>query len=788
MTLNELKIGESAIVNAVNGYGAERQHLLDMGLIPGIKVTVVKYAPMGDPIELRLHGYSLSLRKANAEKIEVRPVGEQDVESEFVQSSKDADAAYNDSLHEHNSHPGLGEEGKFHSKTTEKSLPKDTILTFDLVGQQNSGKTTLFNQITGENQHAGNFPGVTAEIVEKSIRNYARTSIKDMPGIYSLSPYTEQERIAYQEILTHRPKCIINVVDASNVERHLYLTMQLMELGIPMVLALNMIDEVKNNGGSVRVNKMEEILGIPVVPISATKNEGIGELMEHAIHVAKYQEVPIMQDFCQKEEAGGAVHRCLHSIMHLIEDHAQRENIPLRFAASKLAEGSKEMQSLLHLDANEKEILEHILVQMEEERGFDRAAAMADMRFSFIKKLCAQTVVKPIESKEHLRSKKIDEYLTGKWTAIPIFMLVMFMVIWLSIDVIGSPLQQLLDQGIKNLADFCQQKMLAQNVNKVVVSLIIDGVFGGVGCILSFVPIIVVLFFFLSMIEDSGYMSRIAFVTDKLLRKVGLSGRSIVPMLIGFGCSVPAIMATRTLPSARDRLKTILLVPFMSCSAKVPIYAFFTSMFFPGYGGLVLICLYLIGILVGILITLITKYIGDKSEAAPFVMELPDYRMPIGKNVVHLLWDKTKDFIQKAFTVIFVASIVIWFLQSFDFQFQMVQNSDESMLARLAGLISPLFRPIGLGDWRIVTALIAGFMRKENVVVTLGVLDVHTVMTVCSSVSMLVFCLLYTPCVAAIAAVKRELGGKWTLFVVLFQCSIAWLVSFVAYFFAGLVF
>ncbi len=782
MTLRELQIGQSAVVQEVGGEGTLRQHFLDMGLIPGTTVCVVKHAPMGDPLELRLHGYSLTLRLADAARITVSPIDEKDTETN--DDTPAADAHYTDSLHEHNAHPGLGEKGKFHRKEEENELPKGTQLTFAIVGQQNSGKTTLFNQITGDKQHVGNFPGVTAEVVTKPIIGYENTKVSDLPGIYSLSPFTEQERITYNHIIDNRPNCIINIVDASNIERHLYLTMQLMELDVPIVLALNMMDELHNNGGSIRVNELEKCLGIPVVAISAAKNEGVGELLEHAVHIARYQEKPAKQDFCDKDDEG-ALHRCLHSIMHLIEDHAQRTNIPLRFAASKLVEGDTQILQKLQLQQNETEMLEHILIQLEEERGLDRSAAMADMRFSFIKKLCRNTLVKPTVSKERARSKKMDEFLTGKWTAIPIFLCVMFLVIWLSIDVIGAPLQQLLDKGITALADLCEQTMVSHNVNRAVVSLVIDGIFGGVGCILSFVPIIVVLFFFLSIIEDSGYMSRIAFVTDKLLRRLGLSGRSIVPLLIGFGCSVPAIMATRTLPSARDRLKTILLTPFMSCSAKVPIYAFFTSMFFPGHGGIVLIGLYLLGIVVGILVALIAKFIGRKDKPAPFVMELPNYRMPIARNVAHLLWDKTKDFVEKAFTVIFFASILIWFLQSFNFQFQMVSNSDESMLAWLAGILTPIFKPIGLGDWRIVTALIAGFMRKENVVVTLGVLNIATVMTPISAVSMLVFCLLYTPCVAAIAAVRRELGTGWTLFVVLFQCTVAWLVALVAYLVAG---
>lgn len=781
MTLNELSIGKSAIITHVGGEGVLRQRFLDMGIIPNSEVTVIKYAPMGDPMELNIQGYSLSLRKAEAQKIEILPI-----DKTTSKENKTENLAYIDSLHEHNSHPGLGEAGKYHSKDHEQALPKGTLLSIAIVGQQNSGKTTLFNQLTGDNQHVGNFPGVTAESVSKPIKGHANTLIYDLPGIYSLTPFSEQEKITYQHIANEKPKCIINIVDASNIERHLYLTMQLMELDIPIVLALNMMDELHNNGGSIRVNELEKILGIPVVAISAANNEGVDELIEHALHIARFQERPARQDFCDKE-TDGAVHRCLHSIMHLIEDHALRANIPLRFAAAKLVEGDLHILEQLQLDQNEKEMLNHIILQLEDERQLDHTAAMADMRFSFIRKVCSQTIIKPKESKERIRSKKIDEYLTGRWTAIPIFLCVMFLVIWLSVDVIGFPLQQLLNHGINELATLCENSMTRHSVHPAMVSLVIDGIFGGVGCILSFIPIIVVLFFFLSLIEDSGYMSRIAFVTDKILRKLGLSGRSIVPMLIGFGCTVPAIMATRTLSSARDRLKTILLTPFMSCSAKVPIYAFFTSIFFPGHGGIILIGLYLLGIIVGITVALISK-LFSKSQAAPFVMELPNYRMPIGKNVAHLLWDKTKDFIQKAFTVIFLASIVIWFLQSFNFQFHWVTNSNESMLAQIAGIITPIFKPIGLGDWRIVTALIAGFMRKENVVVSLSVLDIQSVMTPASAIAMLVFCLLYTPCIAAIAAIKRELGRSGAIFIVVFQCVVAWIVSWFFFFISSLIF
>lgn len=778
MTLKELEIGKSAVVAEVGGEGALRQHFLDMGLIPGSEITLVKFAPLGDPLEVKVQGYSLSLRLAEAEKISICPLAR-------IQPAKDTtvldNAPYIDSLHEHNSHPGLGEPGKYHTKEDEHPLPKGTLLTFALAGQQNCGKTTLFNQLTGSNQHVGNFPGVTVDRKDGAIKAHPDTCVTDLPGIYSLSPYTAEEVVARQFILEEKPKAIINIVDASNLERHLYLTMQLMELGVPMVLALNMMDEVRSNGGSIRINEMERILGIPVVPIAASKNEGVGELVEHAVHVAKYQEAPLRQDFCEKDDHGGAVHRCLHGIMHLIEDHAESAGVPVRFAASKLAEGDTSLLETLKLSQNEEETLEHILCQMEAERGMDRSAAIADMRFDFIHRLCAQTVLKPKESKESARSRKIDRILTGKWTAIPIFVAIICSVLWLSIDVLGAPLQNLLNQGIGWLSDVCRNGMENANVNAAIISLVSDAIFGGVGSVLSFVPVIIVLFFFLSLIEDSGYMARIAFVTDKSLRKLGLSGRSIVPLLIGFGCSVPAVMATRTLPSARDRLKTILLTPFMSCSAKIPIYAFFTSAFFPRHGGLVLIGLYLLSILIGIVVALISKYIGQRREAAPFVMELPNYRLPSAKNTGHLLWDKTKDFCQRAFTIIFCATLVIWFLQSFNFRFELVENGDGSMLAWLAGLIAPIFQPMGLDDWRVVTSLISGFLAKESVFATMEVLDVPSLLTMSSAVAMLIFSLLYTPCVATIAAIRRELGRGWAAFVVLFQCAIAWLVSWVAY-------
>ncbi len=782
MTLDQLEIGKIALIKKVGGEGSRRQHFLDMGLIPDAVIHLVKYAPLGDPMEVMIHGYSLTLRKADAALIEVAPCEPSTEEPRDVKSDE---KLYIRALHDHNAHPGLGEEGIYHDKTHEKPLPKGTKLTFALAGQQNCGKTTLFNQLTGANQHVGNFPGVTVDRKDGVIKGHPETMVTDLPGIYSLSPYTSEEIVSRQFIIDEKPKAIINIVDANNIERNLYLTMQLMELGKPMVLALNMMDEVRNNGGSILVNDMEKILGLPVVPISASKNEGITELVEHALHIAQYQEAPVRQDFCDKDDHGGAVHRCLHSIMHLIEDHAQRAEIPVRFAASKLIEGDDIVMEALKLSQNEKETLEHLIVQMEEERGLDRAAAMAEMRFAFIKRLCDKTVVKPKESKEYRRSRKIDKILTGKWTAIPIFILVMVAIIYLSIDLIGAPLQDWLDQGITWLAGVCGGALARWNVSPAVQSLVVDGIFGGVGSVLSFVPIIILLFFFLSLLEDSGYMARVAFVSDSFLRKLGLTGHSIVPMLIGFGCTVPAVMASRTLHSTHDRWRTILLTPFMSCSAKIPIYGFFTSVFFPGRGGVVLICLYLLGIVVGIVTALVTKLFNRHHDVAPFVMELPNYRMPSAKNVAHLLWDKTKDFVQRAFTVIFLATLVIWFLQTFDFHFQMVENGEGSMLASVAGWIAPIFRPIGLGNWQVVTALISGFMAKESVVATLEVLNAMPLFTLATSVSMLVFCLLYTPCVAAVASIRRELGTKWMLFIIAFQCVVAWVVAWVAYLIAN---
>ncbi len=782
-TLDKLEIGSSARIRSVNGEGSRRQHFLDMGLIPDAYIKIVKYAPLGDPMEVMIHGYALTLRKADAALIEVEPCD--GTPSDETDKSFDINRLYITSLPDHNAHPGLGEEGIYHDKTHEKPLPKGTKLTFALAGQQNCGKTTLFNQLTGANQHVGNFPGVTVDRKDGTIKGHPDTSVTDLPGIYSLSPYTNEEIVSREFIMKEKPKGIINIVDANNIERNLYLTMQLMELGVPMVLALNMMDEVRNNGGSILVNEMELILGLPVVPISAAKNEGINELVDHALHIAKYQEAPMRQDFCGKDDHGGAVHRCLHSIMHLIEDHAQRAHIPVRFAASKLIEGDTIVMEALQLSQNEKETLEHLILQMEEERGLDRAAAMAEMRFSFIKRLCDKTVVKPKESKEYQRSRRIDKILTGKWTAIPIFILIMMGIIWVSIEGLGAPLQGLLEQGIEWLGGATGSLMDNWNVNPAIQSLVLDGVFEGVGTVVSFVPIIILLFFFLSILEDSGYMARVAFVSDSFLRKLGLTGHSIVPMLIGFGCSVPAVMSTRTLHSTHDRWRTVLLTPFMSCSAKIPIYAFFADAFFPGHGGVVLICIYILGIVIGIITALFTKWFGKKGDVAPFVMELPNYRLPGMKNVAHLLWDKTKDFLQRAFTVIFLATLVIWVLKTFDFHLNMVENGEGSMLASVAGWIAPLFSPLGLGNWQVVTALVSGFMAKESVVGILEVLDYQTLFNTASAVSMLVFCLLYTPCVAAVAAIRRELGTKWMLFIIAFQCVVAWVCAWIAYLIAN---
>ena len=769
MTLRDLKIGESAVIRTVGGEGALRQHFLDMGVIPGAEVTVVKFAPMGDPMELQIHCYELTLRLADAKQIEVEPI---DSRSRRHESAK----GVNNTVH-----PGLGEDGKYHVKADENPLPDSQILTYALVGNQNCGKTTLFNQLTGSNQHVGNFPGVTVDRKDGPIKGYKNTLVTDLPGIYSMSPYSNEEIVSRNFVLDDKPEAIINIVDATNIERNLYLTMQLLEMNIPMVVALNMMDEVTGNGGTIDVNGMESMLGVPVVPISAAKNEGVDELIKHAIHIAKYQERPGRQDFCDENDFGGAVHRCIHSIAHLIEDHAETAGIPVRFAASKLIEGDSLILEKLNLDKNEIETLEHVVIQMEKERGLDRSAAIADMRFSFIEKVCEKTVVKPKESKERLRSEKIDRILTGKYTAIPCFIAIMAAVFILTFNVIGAGLQKLLEMGIDALTGAVDKGLSAAGVNSALHSLVIDGIFAGVGSVLSFLPIIVTLFFFLSLMEDSGYIARVAFFMDKLLRKIGLSGRSIVPLLIGFGCTVPAVMSTRTLPSERDRKMTILLTPFMSCTAKLPIYAFFVSAFFPGKGGIVMTGLYFLGIAVGILVAFIFKKTLFKGEAVPFVMQLPNYRLPGIKNVAQLLWEKAKDFLQRAFTIILIATMVVWFLQSFNWHFNMVSDSSESILASVAGFIAPVFAPLGLGDWRVVTSLISGFMAKESVVSTLEILfgsSVSTAFTTLSAVSLLVFSLLYTPCVAAISSIRRELGHKWAVLVVVWQCAIAWIAAF----------
>ena len=771
MTLKELQIGKSAIVEAVGGAGALRQHFLDMGLIPGAEVTLVKLAPMGDPMELRIHGYELTLRLDDAAQITVTPTEK----TPAVHTPVDGKMV---------EHPGLGEGGKYHTKEGEHPLPEDKTLTFALAGNQNCGKTTLFNQLTGSNQHVGNFPGVTVDRKSGAIKGHPETEVTDLPGIYSMSPYSSEEIVTRQFIIGEKPTGIINIVDATNIERNLYLTMQLMELDIPMVLALNMMDEMRGNGGTVRINKMEAMLGIPVIPISAAKNEGVDELVQHAIHVAKYQEQPLQQDFCGKEDHGGAVHRCIHAVIHLIEDHAQAAGLPGRFAATKAIEGDPLILKQLHLDQNELELLEHIVQQMETERGLDRSAAIADMRFEFIERLCEQTVVKPRESRERLRSERIDQVLTGKYTAIPCFLGIMVLVFYLTFNVVGAWLQDLLATGIDALAAAADTWLTAVHVNPAIHSLVIDGIFTGVGSVLSFLPIIVTLFFFLSMMEDSGYIARVAFVMDKLLRKIGLSGKSIVPMLIGFGCTVPAVMSTRTLTSERDRKMTILLTPFMSCTAKLPIYAFFVSAFFPGRGGLIMAGLYILGILMGILAALLYKETLFRGEPIPFVMELPNYRLPGLKNVAQLLWEKAKDFLQRAFSVILIATVVVWFLQSFDLHLNMVSDSADSMLAMVAGVLVPLFAPLGLGDWRICTALLSGFMAKESVVATLEVLfggSIATLLSPLAAASLLVFSLLYTPCIAAVASVRRELGGKWAVGLALWQCLIAWVAAFVTH-------
>ena len=771
MTLKDLNIGESAVITAVGGEGALRQHFLDMGLIPGEEVTLVKFAPMGDPMELSIHGYELTLRLDDAARIGVTLAKAPAAKKAAAESEKPVE------------HPGLGEGGRYHTKKGENPLPDGTTLTFALAGNQNCGKTTLFNQLTGSNQHVGNFPGVTVDRKSGAIRNNPNTEVTDLPGIYSMSPYTSEEIVTRQFIIGEKPTGIINIVDATNIERNLYLTMQLMELDTPMVLALNMMDEMRGNGGTVRINKMEAMLGIPVVPISAAKNEGVDELVDHALHVAKYQERPGRMDFCGEEDHGGAVHRCIHGIIHLIEDHAEAAGIPVRFAATKLVEGDQRIEAALKLDQNEKEMIEHIIVQMEQERGLDRAAAIADMRFHFIHQLVDQTVVKPRQSKEQLRSARIDRFLTGRYTAIPAFVGIMALVFYLTFGVIGLALQNLLEVGIDALTAAVDSTLTAWNVNAAVHSLVIDGIFTGVGSVLSFLPIIVTLFFFLSLLEDTGYMARVAFVMDKLLRRIGLSGRSIVPMLIGFGCTVPGVMASRTLPSERDRKMTILLTPFMSCSAKLPIYSLFAAAFFPEHAALVMVSLYFLGIAVGILMAILLKSSVFKGEAVPFVMELPNYRLPGLKNVVQLLWEKARDFLQRAFTVIFVATIIIWFLQSFDLRLSLTADPQQSILAWLASGIAPLFAPLGFADWRVSTALITGFMAKESVVSTLTILygssaAFAAALSPAEAAPLLVFCLLYTPCIAAVASVKRELGGKWAFIMVANQCIVAWLAAF----------
>ena len=772
LKLSELKVGESAVIQNVGGQGELRQHFLDMGIIPGAEVTLVKFAPMGDPMELQVHGYELTLRLAEADKIQIQKIIERSNKHERIQK-----------IHTSN-HPGLGEDGKYHLKGDGTPLPKGTLLSFALVGNQNCGKTTLFNQLTGSNQHVGNFPGVTVDKKTGAIKNHENTEVTDLPGIYSMSPYTSEEIVSRNFVLNEKPKAIINIVDATNIERNLYLTMQLLEMNVPMVIALNMMDELIGNKGAIDINKMESMLGVPVVPISAAKNQGVQELINHAMHIAQFQEKPVQQDFCSKDDHGGAIHRAIHTVESIIEDHAEKEGLPVRFCATKVIEGDSLIIKQLELDQNELEMIEHVVVQMENEGKMDRSAAIADMRFDFIERVCEQTVKKPQESKERRRSEKLDKVLTGKWTAIPCFILIMAAVFYLTFNVIGAFLQTVLEIGIEKLTILISNLMNMANVNETIQNLVIEGIFGGVGSVLSFLPIVVTLFFFLSILEDSGYIARVAFFMDKLLRKIGLSGKSIVSMLIGFGCTVPAVMSTRTLPSRRDRRMTILLTPFMSCTAKLPIYAFFVSAFFPDKGGIIMTGLYFLGIVVGILVALVFKSTIFKGEAVPFVMELPNYRMPGLKNVAQLLWEKAKDFITKAFTVILLATIVVWFLQSFDFRLNLVTDSSESIMAKISSLIAPVFKPIGLGDWRIVTSFISGFMAKESVVSTMEILfgtGITAALTKQAAISMLVFSLLYTPCVAAIAAIKRELGAKWAITVVFFQCAIAWLISLIFY-------
>ena len=768
MNLKELSAGETAKITAVGGNGALRQHFLDMGVIPGAEVTVVKFAQMGDAVELEIHGYELTLRLADAEQITIEPI------------EKRSDSHVHIQKNSHSEHPGLGEAGKYHSPDHANPLPENTVLRFALVGNQNCGKTTLFNKLTGANQHVGNFPGVTVDRKDGQIKGFPNTLVTDLPGIYSMSPYTNEEIVSRNFVLNEKPHAIINIVDATNIERNLYLTMQLLETDIPLVVALNMMDELTGNNGSIDINEIEALLGVPVIPISAIKNEGVDELIKHAVHIAKYQERPLKQDFCLKDDHGGAIHRAHHAVESIIEDHAERANIPLRFAASKAIEGDHLILEQLALDKNEKDMLEHVVIQMENESGMDRNSAVADMRFDFIERVCKQTVVKPKESRERIRSEKIDRILTGKWTAIPCFIGIMGLVFYLTFNVIGGSLQQLLENGIDALTVLTDSWLTSAGVNPVIHSLVIDGIFSGVGSVLSFLPIVVTLFFFLSLMEDSGYIARVAFFMDKLLRKTGLSGRSIVPMLIGFGCTVPAVMSTRTLPSSRDRKMTILLTPFMSCTAKLPIYAFFVNAFFQQHGALIMIGLYLLGIITGILITLLFKNTLFKGEAVPFVMELPNYRIPGAKNVAQLLWEKAKDFLTRAFSVILLATMVVWFLQTFDFHLNIVEDSSNSILAHIAGLIAPVLKPVGLGDWRIVTSLISGVMAKESVVSTMEILfadGITSALTTSGAASMLVFSLMYTPCIAAIASIKRELGRKWAVAVVFWQCFVAWVAS-----------
>ncbi|MBQ5955660.1 MAG: ferrous iron transport protein B [Firmicutes bacterium] len=771
MTLKELKIGQSAVIKAVGGEGALRQHFLDMGVIPGAEVTVVKFAPLGDPMELEIHGYELTLRLDDAAQIEVEPISARSNEHKRIDHI------------DYSEHPGLGETGKYHDKGSENPLPDGTVLTYALVGNQNSGKTTLFNQLTGSNQHVGNFPGVTVDRKTGVIKGHPDTLITDLPGIYSMSPYSSEEIVSRNFVLEDKPTAIINIVDATSIERNMYLTMQLLEMNIPMVVALNMMDEMTGNGGAIDINRMEDMLGVPVVPISAAKNQGVSELVDHAIHIAKYQERPKRQDFCSKDDHGGAIHRAIHSVEHIIEDHAERADIPRRFAATKVIEGDELVLEKLHLDDNELEMIEHVVLQMEREGGMDRSAAMADMRFDFIERVCESTVKKPHESKERVRSERIDRILTGKWSAIPCFIILMGVVFWLTFNVIGAFFQDLLEKGVGLLTGLVDNALTAGNANEVVHGLIVGGIFEGVGSVLSFLPIVVTMFFFLSIMEDSGYVARVAFFMDKLLRKIGLSGRSIVPMLIGFGCTVPAVMATRTLPSRRDRMMTILLTPFMSCSAKIPIYGFFVSAFFPGKGGLIMTGLYVLGVIIAIIMALLFKNTIFKGEAVPFVMELPNYRMPSAGNVLRLMWEKARDFLTRAFSVILVATVVVWFLQSFDTHMNFTEDQSTSIMAMIAGFIVPAFEPLGLADWRIITSLISGFMAKESVVATMGILfkeGIGQALNAVSAGTLLIFSLLYTPCVAAIASIRRELGGKWAFGVVVWQCVIAWIVALLA--------